>query len=130
MKNQIEANNELIAEFMKVNVITLDDIRSNKNPFISSANGYLVEDLKYHKDWNELHKVIDKIEDIRFDNEDTNSFVSYHRYDVDNRGICCTITDQQEGAVVGHGDRGTKLESTYEAVVEFMRIYNPLKNLY
>ena len=41
-------NNKLIAEFMGINVVTEDDIRANKNPTISSYEGYLEEDLEYH----------------------------------------------------------------------------------
>ena len=52
-------NNKLIAEFMGVNVITLDDVRKNKNPYISSADGYLEDDLKYHSSWDWLMPVLE-----------------------------------------------------------------------
>ena len=52
-------NNKLIAEFMGVNVITLDDVRKNKNPYISSADGYLEDDLKYHSSWDWLMPVVE-----------------------------------------------------------------------
>ena len=41
--NKIMKDNKLIAEFMGVKTITIDD-------------------LKYHSDWNELKKVVDEIE--------------------------------------------------------------------
>ncbi len=77
--------------------------------------------LQYHTSWVWLMPVVEKIEDIRFDNEDKDSFVSYHRYNVDTRGIGCTITDVQEGKVVGYGDCATKRESTYQAIIEFIK---------
>ena len=52
--------NKLIAEFMGVNVITLDDVRKNKNPYFSSADGYLEDDLKYHTSWDKLMPVVER----------------------------------------------------------------------
>ena len=56
--------NQIIAEFMGVNVITLDDVRKNKNPYFSSADGYLEDNLKYHTSWDWLMPVVDKIEQV------------------------------------------------------------------
>ncbi|MAO25168.1 MAG: hypothetical protein CMJ25_30875 [Phycisphaerae bacterium] len=53
--------NKLIAEFMGVNVITIDDVRKNKNPYISSADGHLENDLKYYSSWDWLMPVVKKI---------------------------------------------------------------------
>ena len=53
-------NNKLIAEFMGINVVTEDDIRANKNPTISSYEGYLEEDLEYHSSWDWLMPVVKK----------------------------------------------------------------------
>ena len=53
-------NNKLIAEFMRINLITIDDIRANKNPYISSADGYTKEDLQYHTSWDWLMPVIER----------------------------------------------------------------------
>ena len=44
---------------MGVNIITLDDIRTNKNPYISSADGYLEDDLEYHTSWDWLMPVVE-----------------------------------------------------------------------
>ena len=54
-------NNKLIAEFMGINVVTEDDIRANKNPTISSYEGYLEEDLEYHSSWDWLMPVANEI---------------------------------------------------------------------
>ena len=57
----MNTENKLIAEFMGVNIITIDDVRKNKNPYISSADGYLEDDIKYHSSWDWLMPVISKI---------------------------------------------------------------------
>ena len=54
-------DNKLIAEFMGINVVTEDDIRANKNPTISSYEGYLEEDLEYHSSWDWLMPVANEI---------------------------------------------------------------------
>ena len=56
MKN----DNKLIADFMGVNVITINDVRENKNPYISSADGHLESELKYHTSWDWLMPVVNK----------------------------------------------------------------------
>jgi hypothetical protein len=58
-------NNILIAEFMGVNVVTLDEIRANRNPIFSNADGYTVDELKYHSDWNWLMQVIENIDHLQ-----------------------------------------------------------------
>ena len=94
-------SNKLIADFMGVNIITLDDIRTNKNPYISSADGYLEDDLAYHEDWKRwLKPVVEKIDDYLFENV----------------------------GKVGYFDEclsSNELDVTYQAVVEFI---NQLKN--
>ena len=46
---------------MGINVVTEDDIRANKNPTISSYEGYLDEDLEYHSSWDWLMPVANEI---------------------------------------------------------------------
>ena len=89
--------NKLIAEFMEINVITLDDVRKNKNPYISSADGYLEDDLKYHCSWDWLMLVIEKC----FDNSEDGDmqYIMHHLMVVD-------------------------FDNTYDAVVEFINQYN------
>ena len=92
-------DDKLIAEFMGVNVITLDEVRSNKNPRISSADGYTCDDLQYHTSWDWLMPVAQKIED----------------YLSDNIGK------------VGYFDDGlisNDIEVRYQSVVEFIKEHN------
>ena len=92
--------NKLIAEFMEINVITLDDVRKNKNPYISSADGYLEDDLKYHCSWDWLMLVIEKC----FDNAEDGDMqdIMHHLMVVD-------------------------FDNTYDAVVQFINQYNKNK---
>jgi len=120
----MEKNNKLIAEFMDLTIKEGVCYYTDADDMFPMGIEVEAPYIPYDDDWNWLMRVVDKIEDIRFDNEDKDSFVSYHRYDVDNRGIGCAITDVQEGKVVGCGDYATKRESTYNAVVEFIKFYN------
>jgi hypothetical protein len=115
--NIITANtyhNGLIAEFMNVKVVTLDEIRSNKEPFYSSADGYTAEDLQYHTSWNWLMPVVEMIE-------------SDERYDVDilqygTRIIERTKTESIEIVNnIANISFDKKIEHTYQAIVDFVK---------
>ena len=110
-------NNKLIAEFMEINVVTIDDVRKNKNPYISSADGYLEDDLKYHCSWDWLMPVVEKIECTKTDDEDNsdrffNVMIEVFECNINGRDIC----------ICENGN--TKLEATYRAVVKFINQYN------
>ena len=115
-------SNRLIAEFMNLNIVTLDDIRSNKNPMISSADGYTVDSLQYHASWDWIMPVVEKIESIGY---------CYNRYDAD---VCI---DRQGGdTIIGNPIDETTIrpsrcltmhEKTYQVVVEFIKWYNKNK---
>jgi len=62
-------NNKLIAEFMNLNIVTLNDIRANKNPYIGSADGYTEEELKYDTSWDWLMPVVCRIDDLFGDDD-------------------------------------------------------------
>ncbi len=89
-------DNKIIAEFMGVNIITIDDIRTNKNPYISSADGYTEEDLQYHTSWDWLMPVLKKI----------NGQISPNVC-----GLWRTITNPYEFSI----------EEVYKQVVEFIK---------
>ena len=90
----IMRDNQIIAEFMGVNVITLDDVRKNKNPYFSSADGYLEDNLKYHTSWDWLTPVAHKC------------------YELGAEGECI-------GDITMHLTEGD-ISGTYKAVVEFI----------
>ena len=98
----MEEQNKLIAEFMGKNIITIDDIRANKNPYISSADGYTEEELQYHTSWDWLMPVVQKIGD------------DYYNTPFDE--TYSKLTEQYENIWT--------LEDTYNAVVEFIKDQN------
>jgi len=102
----MEQNNKLIAEFMGVNLITIDDIRANKNPYISSADGYTKEDLQYHSSWDWLMPVVHRIRDH------VNMDMSFEEYD-DWRENFKQIDPYNYS-----------LEQCYKAVIEFIKNQN------
>ena len=109
-------DNKLIAEFMKVNIITIDDVRKNRNPYISSADGYLEDDLKYHCSWDWLMLVVEKIE-------------SDERYDVDILQYGTRISDQYQKEIVNNiADISfdKKIDHTYDAVIQFIKNFKTI----
>ncbi len=115
-----ENNNKLIAEFMGYEII----YRPNSNGFIEISDTELcdVDDLEYHKSWDWLMPVVEKIEEITI--EDNNMTIKSHRFLVEIVLGSCEIYDSVSSSVVGSGDYGNKLDSTYNAVVEFIKWYN------
>ena len=84
---------------MGVNIITIDDVRKNKNPYISSADGYLEYDLKYHSSWDWLMPVVKRIvSDVELDID----------YEDEYREHLMDVVPF------------AKIEDVYEAVVEFI----------
>ena len=94
-------NNKLIAEFMGINVVTEDDIRANKNPTISSYEGYLEEDLEYHSSWDWLMPVANEIIKSR-----------------DEQNADWDLTDLKYALCT------TNIEWVYKAVVNFIKRTN------
>ena len=94
-------NNKLIAEFMGINVVTEDDIRANKNPTISSYEGYLDEDLEYHSSWDWLMPVANEIIKSR-----------------DEQNADWDLTDLKYALCT------TNIEWVYKAVVNFIKRTN------
>lgn len=108
-------SNKLIAEFMNLNIVTLDDIRSNKNPMISSADGYTVDSLQYHTSWDWLMPVVRKCLDVYqgiwkadFDRYSSKNLASY---------------ESSIRTATGSANR----ETTYRVVTEFINWYNKNK---
>lgn len=73
---------------------------------------YLI-DCYYHKNWNELMRVVEKIEALHDDNFWVKIF--------DKR---CHITVSHGGESMGHYIGETKIEATYKAVIQFIEWLN------
>lgn len=98
-----KTDNELIAEFMGCDTHQKND----RAYYIPLLECYVTFDnLKYHKSWNWLMPVVEKIEK------------DYH---VTIRDRHCEIANADRAFI---GREGNKLRSTYKAVVEFIKWYN------
>ena len=108
-------DNELIAEFMGYEVL----YRPNSNGFIELSETELcdVDDLQYHSDWNELMKVVDKIESF----EDKNRCA---KYNVNMLQCWVEIINNDTSEEIVEAEGINKLQATYKAVVEFIKFYN------
>ena len=112
----IDEGNKLIAVFMGG---TLDSTESKYYYFLNEGS-YKME-LKYHKDWNELMSVVQKIEKT-FRSEDlfcvkiafNNCIITQERL-LDKPIVRAESTNRIDG---------TKIESVWSAVVNFIEWYN------
>jgi hypothetical protein len=131
-------NNKLIAEFMGVKPLggsteyemygVLDCIEDG----VDEQHFFLEEQLLFHTSWDWLMPVVEKIEEIAVDDDDLT--VKEHRYQVDMSYTQCSIYDRvRDGGepcnseypfLIASADMGTKLSSTHQAVVEFIKTYN------
>jgi len=117
-----QENNKLIAEFMgfqKTNIGWYDS--EEIMPPLSNtydSNTFDEHELAFHKSWDWLMPVVEKIEDIEC-KETSTELIGYHLYDVEIRQNVTTIhrTNIEETL-------GDKLFNTYNAVVEFINQYN------
>jgi hypothetical protein len=109
-------NNKLIAEFMGLNIITIDDVRKNKNPYISLADGYLEDDLKYHTSWDRLMPVIEKIE-------------GFNEYDVEILQYGTRVLKNSVEIITNVADFSfdKKIEHCYDAIIKFIKEHNEQK---
>lgn len=115
-------NNKLIAEFMDFKPISRDvymfpDIKIEGGETIS--NNRHVSDIHYHKSWDWLMPVVEKIENIE-DEENSDEVYGFHLYDVEIRQNVCYI----HGADIEESS-SDKLTNVYFAVLHFIKeIYN------
>ena len=117
-------SNLSIAEFMGGSA-DLESYRVNF-PIKNGVKGIFITDLKYDCDWKWLMPVVEKIEEIRLPSP---SIVNVR---VDISGTTCRIfkgewNDSKEGFISKYfqvDEKGTKIKSTYKAVVAFIEWYN------
>ena len=120
--NNITENNKLIAEFLVKNegglVKLKENIFSTIDEFEIPDDYLTLKDLKYHKDWNWLMRVVEKIESFVFnENNSFNVTIGATNY--------CVIQDSNGEFYDGVEDSGeTKLLTVYNACIEFIKWYN------
>jgi len=98
-------NNKLIAEFMGMQ---LTDIGWYDNEEVLGLNDNTFDKLKFHKCWDWLMPVVDKIEDMGCEIVVTNGE--------------CTISGSNDYYKKSIGK--SRRDTTYKAVVEFINEYN------
>jgi len=111
-----QENNKMIAEFMGIvypkldNVIVIDNVVIKEN------------ELSYHTSWDWLMPVVDKIESFQ-DGEDGDSMRG-HLYNFRIEQHFVYILDGESMDVIIEMNGDSKLDATYNAVVEFINQLN------
>ena len=99
-------NNKLIAEFMGCKPIFKD---KKEYQMVTHENMcYSTNELQYHKDWNWLMEVVQKI-------NDQNNVVQIHENHV-------MVVNNTNAEVLVNVVSGSMLEATYEAVVQYIKL--------
>lgn len=106
-KEEIEAGNKLIAEWLGLTIITdgISLFDTNYKPL-----------AKYQESWNDLMPVVEKIETIEQDG------LYYNFQILGGCSVYIIFSDMEEIISVDNGD--SKLHNVWLAVVEFIKWYN------
>jgi len=77
-QNDIDMKNKIIAEFMGVKTIAMDELYSilrqnRENGFIHTPQAYTIDELKYHSSWDWLIPVVAKCTELNNDEFDNQS---------------------------------------------------------
>jgi len=116
--NEILEGNKLIAEFMEY--MFLDDFNypeNNETGWYNELGNCVGIELKFHSSWDWLMSVVEKIELIIVDELKIEE-------DITINGTSCYIP-----AIDKSITKLSKINATYEAVVEFIKWYNLQKNV-
>lgn len=129
MDKEIIENNKMIAKFMGWTYIPWQEATGKHVGWINPKfkihspkidNTYLCRshnDLKYHKDWNWLMRVMEKIENL-------NRFTDIqHGLQPQNFGL------KKYAAIIGDVvvEDNIKINAVYNAVIEFIKLYDQQK---
>lgn len=103
-------DNKLIAEFMEHEIL----YRPYSKGFIQLSETEVcdVDDLKYHTSWDWLMPVVEKIESLRDPKDNA------YRFTID---MCNAQIEETNIEMLGGVN---KLDTTYDAVVQFINQYN------
>lgn len=110
------ANNRLIAEFMGIQ----GDYSDLPEGMCGFYNG---QELAYHKDWNQIMPVVEKIESIIFNSPAPDTY-----YNVQILGGCYVVIISNNGDELIINDLGkSKLECLYMSLISFIKWHNENK---
>lgn len=112
-------NNKLIAEFMGMNYGDPND-NSVMTQMTPQGNEVVrIDSMKYHTSWDWLMPVVQRIECTSTDNKDN----SDNFFNVTIEVFECNINGVDTSINISHNAQ-TKIKTTYNAVVEFIKEYN------
>jgi hypothetical protein len=119
-QKQITENNKLLAEFLG---LTLE--QEQERIFIQGLGTKLIEDT-FNTDWNWLMEVVEKIESL---NENINVEIKskYNRFSNKRLNQTSFINSENYELVSHSGLNESKLESVYQAVIQFVKWYKEQK---
>jgi hypothetical protein len=133
-----QENNKIIAEFMGYPRMTdaVDDrtiaydiggsiMNINNTHNQNEDDVFHPDDMKFHKEWNWLMPVVETIESFQ-DGEDGDSMRG-HLYNFRIEQHFVYILDGESMDVIIEMNGDSKLDATYNAVVEFINQYNKNK---
>lgn len=108
---EIKTGNQLIAKFMG---LPLQKMEYQYNESFKVDIHY-----NYNGSWDELMKVIDKIEQSNFADYDFN-------YNITGDGVCISKFDDGSGIIANRANKWgeSKLKASWECVIEFINWYN------
>ena len=123
----IEEKNRMIADFIGIHEIMLDEESKYDTDDISHLLGFAIlpklstissDELLFHTSWEWLMPVVEKIEGIGYCVEIATTLI----------GIRDTQHNKDFYIVGININHATKLEATYKAVVQFIEWYNKTNN--
>lgn len=102
-------NNKLIGEFMEFKHYAY--FPNTKNCFMKD-NGDLIkyEDLKYHRDWNDLMLVVEKIESLEY------------KFQLCKKSVVLYPENDYTKLIKSTGN--SKIDAVYQAVIAFIKYHN------
>ena len=111
----MKENNRLIAEFMGYALNENDEYPIEYITVQGHWDTCSIQDLNYHKSWDWLMKVVEKIESLG--------------YDVFINTCVCRITDVGQGTFedIETFNYENKIKAVYDACVVFINFYNKQK---
>lgn len=125
----VTENNKLIAEFMGVRNIDdtkyIENLKEMRADGLYFEQGYMTSELKYDTDWNWLMEVVEKIESLGVNFWTVKNKVKLTLVGDIAKKLNDSLYDTEfEGYDFEYYIEGTKIEATYQAVVEFIKWYN------
>jgi len=122
----MEENNKIIAEFMGYALNENDEYPIEYITVQGHWDTCSIQDLNYHKSWDWLMKVVEKITSILMLDDNYKYNYLYIGYDFEDKEHYVNLYVSEDTQLNG-SSKNSKIEATYEAVVKFINFYNKQK---